>query len=163
MFRCDLPLALLAEWPGSFTCHCGNMVVEWTLHKSQHTNLTLEKKILPSLLPGFKLVTFWSWIRAFTNKLSRPPSLPTYLSNHAAQAQSLHKSSQSKQRCLKLSFLGKSSWKLSCPGTQHWCVARDDFPWWGQVLSGDTGTGTECKEVKTERAWLRSLAKLKAN
>ena len=24
MFRCNLPPALLAEWPGSFTCHCGN-------------------------------------------------------------------------------------------------------------------------------------------
>ena len=24
VFRCNLPPALLAEWPGSFTCHCGN-------------------------------------------------------------------------------------------------------------------------------------------
>ena len=24
VFRCNLPTALLAEWPGSFTCHCGN-------------------------------------------------------------------------------------------------------------------------------------------
>ena len=23
-FRCNLPPALLAEWPGSFTCHCAN-------------------------------------------------------------------------------------------------------------------------------------------
>ena len=24
VFRCNLPPALLAEWPGSFTCHCGS-------------------------------------------------------------------------------------------------------------------------------------------
>ena len=30
MLRCNLPLALLAEWPGSLTCKCGNMGVEWT-------------------------------------------------------------------------------------------------------------------------------------
>ena len=27
-FSCNLPLALLAEWPGSFTCYCGNTGVE---------------------------------------------------------------------------------------------------------------------------------------
>ena len=36
-FRCNLPPALLAEWPGSFTCHCGNTGVERTPSKSQHT------------------------------------------------------------------------------------------------------------------------------
>ena len=25
MFSCNLPPALLAEWPGSFTCYCGNI------------------------------------------------------------------------------------------------------------------------------------------
>ena len=33
MFRCNLPSALLAEWPGSFTCHWGNMGVEQMLNK----------------------------------------------------------------------------------------------------------------------------------
>ena len=28
MFSCNLPPALLAEWPGSFTCYCGNTGVE---------------------------------------------------------------------------------------------------------------------------------------
>ena len=28
---CNLPPALLAEWPGSFTCYCSNMGVEWIL------------------------------------------------------------------------------------------------------------------------------------
>ena len=36
MFRCNLPPALLAKWPGSFTCHCGNTGVEQTLNNSQH-------------------------------------------------------------------------------------------------------------------------------
>ena len=56
-------LHFLPEWPGSFTCHCGNTVVERTPNKSQHTKLTLEKKILPPLLPGFELATFRSRVR----------------------------------------------------------------------------------------------------
>ena len=44
VLRCNLPPALLAEWPGSFTCHCGNTGVERTPNMSQHTKLTLEKK-----------------------------------------------------------------------------------------------------------------------
>ena len=60
LFRCNLPPALLAKWPGSFTCHCGNTGVEQTPNESQHTKLTLEKKILTQLLPGFELATFRS-------------------------------------------------------------------------------------------------------
>ena len=33
IFRCNLPPALLAEWLGSFTCHCGNAGVERTLNE----------------------------------------------------------------------------------------------------------------------------------
>ena len=33
--------------------------MERTPNESQHTKLTLVKKILPLLLPGFKLATFW--------------------------------------------------------------------------------------------------------
>ena len=58
MFRCNLPPALLAEWPGSFTCHCGNVGVKWTPNKSQHRKLTLEKKILPPFLPRLELANF---------------------------------------------------------------------------------------------------------
>ena len=50
MFRCNLTPLFLAECPGSFTCHCSNTRVERTLNKSQHTKLTLEKKILLPLL-----------------------------------------------------------------------------------------------------------------
>ena len=62
VFRCNLPPALLADQPGSFTCHCDSTGVEQTLNKSQHTKLTLEKKTLLPLLPGFELATFQSQV-----------------------------------------------------------------------------------------------------
>ena len=43
-------------------CHRCNTGVEWTLNKSQHTKLTLEKKILLLLRPGFELATFQSQV-----------------------------------------------------------------------------------------------------
>ena len=48
---------------GLFTHHCANTGVERTPNKSHHTKLALEKKLLPPLLPGFKLPIFWSWGR----------------------------------------------------------------------------------------------------
>ena len=65
VFRCNLPLALLAEQPGSFTCCCGNTAVEQTSNKSQHTKVILEKNILLPLLPGFELATFRSQVWRF--------------------------------------------------------------------------------------------------
>ena len=50
------------------------MGVEWTLNKSQHTKLNLEKKILTLLLPGFELATFQLQVQHCTNKLSRLPA-----------------------------------------------------------------------------------------
>ena len=46
MFMCDPPSALLAEGPRSFTCHGGNTWVEWAPNKSQHRQITLEKKFI---------------------------------------------------------------------------------------------------------------------
>ena len=62
VFRFNLPPALLAEWPGSFACHCGNTGMELT---------PKEKEILPPPLPGFELATFRSRVRRSTYKLSR--------------------------------------------------------------------------------------------
>jgi len=44
VFSCNLPPALLAEWPGSFTCYFGN--TEWNEYrnKSQRRKSTLVKK-----------------------------------------------------------------------------------------------------------------------
>ena len=56
---------------GLFSCHCGNTGIERTPNKSQHTKLTLRKKILPLLLPGFELAAFRSRVRRSANKLSR--------------------------------------------------------------------------------------------
>ena len=36
VLRCSLLPALWAEWPGSFTCHCGNTRVEHKSNKSAH-------------------------------------------------------------------------------------------------------------------------------
>ena len=47
------------------------MGVERTPKKSQHTSLTLMKKILPPLLSGFEFATFDRESGALTNKLSR--------------------------------------------------------------------------------------------
>ena len=63
VFRCKLPPAHLAEWPGYFTCYCGDTGVERTPNKSQHTQLTMEKKILHSFLPRLELATFQSRVR----------------------------------------------------------------------------------------------------
>ena len=63
VFRCKLPPAHLAEWPGYFTCYCGDTGVERTPNKSQHTQLTMEKKILHSFLPRLELATFRSRVR----------------------------------------------------------------------------------------------------
>ena len=73
VFRCNLPPALVAEWPGSFMCHCGNMGVEQTPNKSQYTKLTLEKKTVPLLLLGFELATFRSWVwRSYQQAILAP-------------------------------------------------------------------------------------------
>ena len=47
VFSCNLPQALLAEWPGSFTCYYLNTGEKMDTKISQHRKLTLEKKILP--------------------------------------------------------------------------------------------------------------------
>ena len=73
VLRCHLPPALLAEWQGSFMCHCSNTEMEETQNKSQHTKLTLEKRILLPLLPIFKLTTFQSRVKRSTNMLPRLP------------------------------------------------------------------------------------------
>ena len=61
-------------------CDCGNTGVERTPNKSQHTKLTLEKKILPSLLLGFGLPTFRPRVRR-SNQQAIPA---TALSNDKA-------------------------------------------------------------------------------
>ena len=55
--------------------------MERTLNKGQHTKLTLEKNILPPLLPGFELVTFRSQVRHSAGQdVSSKPVTTTTLS-----------------------------------------------------------------------------------
>ena len=44
MFKCNLPPALLAEWPGSFMWQSCNSGMEQTLNKSQQRKLILRRK-----------------------------------------------------------------------------------------------------------------------
>ena len=79
MSRCNLPPKLLAEWPGSFTCHCSTTGVEWTLNKSQHTKLTLERKILLPLLLRVELATFQAWVWRSANNFQAILAPNTYI------------------------------------------------------------------------------------
>ena len=67
MFSCKLPPAPLAEWPGSFTRHCGNKTLRWDgyWNNSRHRKLTPEKKnvFIPPLLPGLEPETFRSGVQ----------------------------------------------------------------------------------------------------
>ena len=78
---------------------CGNILgggVKWTLNKSQHTKLILEKRILPLLLPRFELATFgsqvWhsnqqvSWL--LTSYPGSPHTLP--LKHHTPEKHTTH-------------------------------------------------------------------------
>ena len=60
MFRCYLPLALLAEWPASFTWHCSNTGVEWTLNKESARKVDSGKENSPAAPATHKVVCPWS-------------------------------------------------------------------------------------------------------
>ena len=81
MFRCNLPPALLAEWLGSFVCHCGDTGVERTPNKGKHTTLTLEKKILPPLPLGFEMATFGSRVQHSNQQAILAPQYLDYEGN----------------------------------------------------------------------------------
>ena len=78
--QCNVPPALLAEWPGSFKCHCSNTWVEGPPNKNRQTKLILEEKILPPLLPGFELATFRPRDRR-PHQQAVPAPLLKYLTN----------------------------------------------------------------------------------
>ena len=66
--RCNLPSALWTEWPGSFTCHCGNTGMERTPNKSQHTKLTRSEENSPAAP---------AWIRTHNLSITSPALWPT--------------------------------------------------------------------------------------
>ena len=70
VFRCNLPPAFLAEWPGLFTCHCGNTGVEWTPNKSRHTNWLWKRQFSHHSCRDSNLQPFDHESGALTNKLS---------------------------------------------------------------------------------------------
>ena len=54
VFSCNLPPALLAERPGSFTCHCRNTRVERTPNESQHKKMNSGKDHSPAVPAGIR-------------------------------------------------------------------------------------------------------------
>ena len=52
----------------SFTCHCGNMGVVRTPNKSQHTKLTLEKKMIPPF-PLISSAVLSTWFALYHTQL----------------------------------------------------------------------------------------------
>ena len=145
VFRCNLPPALLAEWPGSFTCHCGN--VGWNGHRmSQHRKLTLEKKILPLLLPGLKVTTFRSWVWCSTNTLSWLPSTgcePTLMQWKCRTTDS--NDNTNFQSSLRYLYIAVPRWNI------FWtdCLARFWFFFlWGEIKNFEKTQNLEDKEKK---------------
>ena len=74
VFNCNMLPELLASWPGSFTCHCGN--TGWNGQRTRagtgrHRELTLDKKIHTPLLPNVDLRPFHHESTALPTELSR--------------------------------------------------------------------------------------------
>ena len=78
VFSCNLSPALLAEWPGSFTC-CNTGWWNGYRNKSQYRKLTLEKKIFLPFLPGLEPGTFRSRVRRCATELSPRLDMRCYL------------------------------------------------------------------------------------
>ena len=70
---CSAVTCYLHFWQNVRHLLCATAVTqEWNRNqnKSQHRKLTLEKKIIPLLLPGIKAVPFWSWVHRSTTEPS---------------------------------------------------------------------------------------------
>ena len=63
MFSCNLPPALLAEWPDFLRAAVVTRGWNGYRNKSQHRKSTLEMKILPPFQQGFEPATFQSRVR----------------------------------------------------------------------------------------------------
>ena len=72
VFRCNLPPALLAEWPGSFTCHCGNTGVQRTSSKTAHKVNSGEENS-PAAPAGTRTRNLW-----ITSPALLPTSYPAF-------------------------------------------------------------------------------------
>ena len=98
-FRCNLPPALLAEWPGSFTCHCGNAGVEWTPKSEWADCATVGAKC--GNLSGKELTrNLWWNIQPQSSQLAEPlwtdPGIKSGISVH--ELISTSKAKQKKRR-----------------------------------------------------------------
>ena len=69
VLSCNLPPALLAEWPGSSTCQCGNIGVERTPNMSQRISFfSRHSFVCPT--------SYWPFIQSFLLKGDPPFCIP---------------------------------------------------------------------------------------
>ena len=76
---CNLPPALLAEWPGFLRATVVTRGWNGYRNKSQHRKSTLEKKILPPFQQGFEPSTFQSRVRCSNHWAIPAPFLTVYV------------------------------------------------------------------------------------
>ena len=77
---CSAVTCYLHFWKNDLDSLCASAVTwGWNgyWNKGQHRMLTLEKEILPLLLPGLEPVTFWSWVWC-SDHWAIPSSLPCW-------------------------------------------------------------------------------------
>ena len=108
MFKRNLPPAHLAEWPGSFMCHCCNTGVERLLKQESEQKVDWRRKFSHRSRRGIEPATFR--LRSSATERSTPPfsafSLFSIVSNESPRPLVL-----SIPACLWF----YASWKL-CPG-----------------------------------------------
>ena len=93
-------------------CHSDNAGVERASNKSQRTKLTLVKKILPPLLPGFELATFRSRVRySYQQAIPAPLGISIQCQNTG--------------RTFVLLVGIKTWWK-----PMHWPSSNTEIRWW---------------------------------
>ena len=124
MFRCNLPPALSAEWPGSFICHCGMM--RWNgLWISQHRQLTLRRKFSRPSCQDSDLQPFLIMSPVFCQW-----AIPAPMSLHYDDITTLHR------KAMEVNKLANFVVLWQCHFTQRVCGARSAHPfgvlllWW---------------------------------
>ena len=110
MFSCNLPPALLAEWPGFFTCYCGNTGVERILKIRVSTeSRPWRRKFSRRSSRDSNPIPFNHKSGALTTELSPPPSLNGLEANKVNSVTKLHGLRRKAEFC----FIGASGWELA--------------------------------------------------
>ena len=115
VFSCNLPPALLAEWPGSFTCHCGNTGLERIPEWESAQKVDSGEENSPAAPAGLEPDTFRSRVRHSNHWAIPAPQLYCYVKRNAINSHNYP------------SHVSRVSWR-SLPNTNqtlglHRCIA----------------------------------------